>query len=143
MVLQMYPENEKEEVVSTSMDLAEDHRHNKNEFTVYEKVLAAARRAKDLHNEGRVPLVKIPMEKAPLLALAELQLDKIAISQEEMAPSPLKDPQVKADSGTVADAATAKMNKAAKIKTETTAETSTDADPPSNTDSQAVTPAED
>ncbi len=61
--------------------ILEDYRYSGGEHTLFEKVLATANRAKDIHNEGRIPLVETPFSKAPLIALVELKQGKIVVDK--------------------------------------------------------------
>ncbi len=55
------------------------------ELTQFEKVLVAARRAKDLHNIGKAPLLETH-HKSPYTALAELKAKKIIPAYREEEP---------------------------------------------------------
>ena len=58
------------------------------EMTQFEKVLVAAKRAKDLHNGGKVPLIDME-HKAPYAALEELRDGAILRVYREEEPAPV------------------------------------------------------
>ena len=55
------------------------------ELTQFEKILVASKRAKDLHNFDKAPMVEID-RKAPYIALEELREDQIQTVYREEQP---------------------------------------------------------
>ncbi len=71
------------------LDLVEEFPKNP-EITQFEKIIIAARRAKDLHDHGRVSLVE-NHHTAPYLALQELRDEIIMPTYREEEPLPAID----------------------------------------------------
>ncbi len=69
-------------ILPTSHSLVENH-EKVPQFSLFEKVLLAAHRAKALHHENRKPLVEAAYSKAPLIALSEINAGMIAIKPVE------------------------------------------------------------
>lgn len=74
------------------LDLVEDHDKNDNTMTLFEKVIVAGKRAKDLHNKGRMPMV-VSENTSAYIALEELRDAQINVvySEEEVVALPNTD----------------------------------------------------